>query len=89
MKKAKYEGKFIVINYKHLDRLTIEQVKGLSKLLLAMNNKNKYHVCNRDEVYADQVRKVIIDGKQIKATMKKWEKENPDREFMPQLGENR
>lgn len=70
--KAKYENKFIVVNTKYLDYGKIPRhILGTFFFLLKQLDRyvpdNKYIVCNQDEIYADEVLKVILDGESRKS----------------------
>ncbi len=63
--------KFIVINRKHIENIKCEQDKKavqtcIDNLLYILNFEkfpdHQYLVCNQDEPYADEVKKVILDG---------------------------
>jgi len=45
---------------KHIDKVTWKEVVD------AVNNKNKYIVCNQDEPYADLVWQIILMGEDAK-----------------------
>ena len=62
----KKEDKFIVINKKHLQRLSTHSRDLLHEILSEIENQNKYIVCNQDEPYADMVWKIIIMGEDVK-----------------------
>lgn len=63
---AEYKEKFIVINTKHLSRLTYIEIDTLKKILFALHNINKYYVCNQDEPYSQQVIDIILKGEDAK-----------------------
>ena len=64
----KKEDKFIVINKKHLVRLSCHSIDLLNEILSEIENLNKYIVCNQDEPYAEQVWQIIILGEGLKPT---------------------
>ncbi len=71
--KAKYEEKFIVINRKHLSLLPrdleIEFVQKLTKANEFLPN-HKYYTCNQDELYAQDVIDIILEGEHKKMIKK-------------------
>lgn len=68
MPKAEYEeGKFIVINPKHILGSKVPK-KVLNNWMLVLENildhmpDNQYYVCNHDEPYAQKVIDTILEG---------------------------
>ena len=63
----RYDDKFIVINKKYLNNLSIEQQDSLGRLI-AMSKMpcNHYFVVNYDEPYADIIWRTIQLGEELK-----------------------
>ena len=65
-----FEEKFIVINRKHLEKIT-PYYRGLISLALNHVEENipchRYYVCNQDEPYADEVIRIILEGEEKKS----------------------
>lgn len=66
---AVYEEKFIVINHKHLDRISEDEKKFLHVILMKLANHNNYYVCNQDEPYAQKVIGIILTGEDEKLSL--------------------
>lgn len=75
---AEYEEKFIVINKKHLRKLSntnSDSKAAVKRFLNELSNIaslcedikiNKYYICNQDEFYAHDVLRVILQGEDFK-----------------------
>ena len=63
---AEKEEKFIVINKKHLQRLSTHSRDLLHEILSEIENPNKYIVCNQDEPYAQFIWEAILMGEETK-----------------------
>jgi len=83
--KAKKEEKYLVIKLKDLNRYFDQFTKGLfttideqniidtltwNEVLHALQNDNKYIVCNQDEPYAEEVWQTILKGENLKLKFK-------------------
>lgn len=66
---AVYEEKFIVINHKHLNRITEDEKKFLHVIFMKLANHNNYYVCNQDEPYAQKVIDIILRGEDEKLSL--------------------
>jgi len=79
--KAKKEDKYLVIKKKDLERYFSQFTKGVfttedeqnvldtltwNEVMHALQNDNKYIVCNQDEPYAELVWQTILSGEDAK-----------------------
>ena len=63
----RYQEKFIVINKKYLNNLSIEEQNNLERLIAKLKMpSNNYFVVNHDEPYADIVWRTIQLGEELK-----------------------
>jgi hypothetical protein len=63
-----FEDKFIIINKKHLKKLTVTPERNLQNILKELNNKNKYYVVNQDEPYSSLIIDLILIFEDLKKT---------------------
>lgn len=62
---------FIVVNKKFLKQLSMEDQDTLNNILQKMDcHNNQYLVCNTDEVYADDIFEMILNGEFVKEYIK-------------------
>lgn len=67
MDKIKGDLRYIVINKKFLDQLTISEQETINNILCKMDtHENQYLVCNVDESYAADVANVIFASEYFK-----------------------
>ena len=63
----RYDEKFIVINKKYLNNLSVEQQDSLGRLIAKSKMPcNHYFVVNHDEPYADIIWRTIQLGEELK-----------------------
>lgn len=64
------EDKFIVINKKHLGKLTNKQSMYLNGILRDIRCENRYLAVNQDEPYAPKILAVILQEENLKQIRK-------------------